>query len=238
MDWKREDPVLPAEYVHALPAEDVALPEALCEASYRTFFAGKWHLGGEGSLPTDHGFDLNVGGHHRGSPPGGFFTPYKNPYMEDGPDGESLTLRLADETAMFIEQNQSEPFFAMLSFYAVHAPADNEEVVGKYQAKASALSPRQSRFKVDRTLPVRQVQDHPVYAGMVETTDQAVGRVLDKLIIKLTESTIVIFTSDNGGVSSGDAFATSNLPGGGKGVNGKAVFEPFNSLSQGDASRF
>ena len=231
MDWKRDDPVLPAEYVHALPAEDVALPEALGEAGYRTFFAGKWHLGGEGSLPTDHGFDLNVGGHHRGSPPGGFFTPYKNPYMEDGPDGESLTLRLADETAKFIEQNQSEPFFAMLSFYAVHAPVQtSKKLWGKYQAKASALSPRQSRFKVDRTLPVRQVQDHPVYAGMVETTDQAVGRVLDKLDqCGLTESTIVIFTSDNGGVSSGDAFATSNLPlRGGKGRQWEGgIREPF-----------
>src|SRR6056297_367240 len=75
-DWKREDPLLPADYLHDLPHQDVSLAEAMKEGGYRTFFAGKWHLGGEGSLPTDHGFDINIGGHHRGSPPGGFFAPY------------------------------------------------------------------------------------------------------------------------------------------------------------------
>ncbi|MEM1070955.1 MAG: sulfatase-like hydrolase/transferase, partial [Planctomycetota bacterium] len=122
MDWKREDPLLPAEYVRALPDSDVSLAEALQQAGYKTFFAGKWHLGGEGSLPTDHGFEINVGGHHRGSPPGGFFTPYRNPQMKDGPSGESLTLRLGSETASFIRDHQDKPFFAMLSFYSVHAP--------------------------------------------------------------------------------------------------------------------
>lgn len=231
MEWNRDDPVLPAEYLHALPHEDVSLPEALREAGYRTFFAGKWHLGDEGSLPTDHGFEVNVGGHHRGSPPGGFFTPYKNPLMKDGPEGESLTLRLAEETASFIEQHQEEPFFAMLSFYAVHAPVQtSKELWQKYQKLAPPLPLGQGRFKVDRTLPVRQVQDHPVYAGMVETTDQAVGRVLDQLErCGLTDSTIVIFTSDNGGVSSGDAYATSNLPlRGGKGRQWEGgIREPF-----------
>ena len=231
MEWQRDDPVLPAEYLHALPAEDVSLPEALREAGYRTFFAGKWHLGDEGSLPTDHGFEINIGGHHRGSPPGGFFTPYKNPLMEDGPKGESLTLRLADETAKFIDQHREEPFFAMLSFYAVHAPVQtSRELWQKYQQLAPPLPVGKSRFKVDRTLPVRQVQDHPVYAGMVETTDRAVGRVLDQLEKSgLTDSTIVIFTSDNGGVSSGDAYATSNLPlRGGKGRQWEGgIREPF-----------
>ncbi len=231
MEWKREDPVLPADYRHALPSEDVSLPEALQEGGYRTFFAGKWHLGGEGSLPTDHGFEINIAGHHRGSPPGGFFPPYKNPWLEDGPAGESLTMRLAQETSKFIETHQEEPFFAMLSFYAVHAPVQtSKELWQKYREAAPVLPAGQRRFKIDRTLPVRQVQDNPVYAGMVETTDQAVGRVLDTLeSCGLKDSTIVIFTSDNGGVSSGDAYATSNLPlRGGKGRQWEGgIREPY-----------
>ncbi len=231
MDWKREDPLLPADYLHALPHDDVSLAEAMREAGYRTFFAGKWHLGGDGSLPSDHGYEINVGGHHRGSPPGGFFVPYNNPQMDDGPPGESLTLRLGRETADFIRDHRGEPFFAMLSFYAVHAPVQTtKELWSKYREAAPKLPPGTPRFKVDRTLPVRQVQDHPVYAGMVETTDNAVGSVLDALEeCGLTESTIVIFTSDNGGVSSGDAYATSNLPlRGGKGRQWEGgVREPF-----------
>lgn len=231
LDWKRDDPVLSAEYLHNLPHEDVSLAEAMREGGYRTFFAGKWHLGGEGSLPTDHGFEINVGGHHRGSPPGGFFSPFKNPQMEDGPPGQSLPLRLADETADFIRGHRDQPFFAMLSFYMVHAPVQTtKELWSKYQQLAPQLPAGATRFKVDRTLPVRQVQDHPVYAGMVETTDTAVGRVLDALDdTGLTESTIVIFTSDNGGVCSGDAYATSNLPlRGGKGRQWEGgIREPY-----------
>lgn len=231
MDWKRDDRLLPAEYLHNLPHEDVTLAEALREAGYKTFFAGKWHLGGEGSLPTDHGFEVNIGGHHRGSPPGGFFSPYKNPEMKDGPSGESLPLRLADETASFIKSHRGEPFFAMLSFYSVHAPVQTtRELWGKYQKLAPKLPAGAQRFKIDRTLPVRQVQDHPVYAGMIEATDTAVGRVISALEeTGLTDSTIVIFTSDNGGVSSGDAYATSNLPlRGGKGRQWEGgIREPY-----------
>ncbi|MGB7343285.1 MAG: sulfatase [Pirellulaceae bacterium] len=231
MDWKRDDRVLPAQYVHNLPHDDVTLPEAMREAGYKTFFAGKWHIGGEGSMPTDHGFEINQGGHHRGSPPGGYFSPYKNPVLIDGPAGESLPLRLADETVGFIESSKNKPFFAMLSFYSVHGPVQTtKELWAKYQTKASLLPTPHERFKIDRTMPVRQVQDHPLYAGMVEVTDQAVGRVMDALDASgLTESTIVIFTSDNGGVSSGDAFATSNLPlRGGKGRQWEGgIREPF-----------
>lgn len=230
-DWKRDDQLLPAEYEHNLPHRQTTIAEALQESGYTTFFAGKWHLGGEGSLPTDHGYDINVGGHHRGSPPGGFFSPYKNPKMSDGPDGESLTLRLGEETAKFIKGNRDKPFYAMLSFYSVHAPVQStRELWQKYRDSAPTLPEGTQRFKTDRTLPVRQVQDHPVYAAMVETTDAAVGKVLSALDDNdLTESTIVIFTSDNGGVSSGDAYATSNLPlRGGKGRQWEGgIREPY-----------
>lgn len=232
MNWTRNDRVLPSEYVKHLPHADVSLAEAMRAGGYKTFFAGKWHLGDEGSFPTDHGFDINKGGHHRGSPPGGYFSPFKNPVLDDGPPGESLPLRLADETVGFIKSHQDQPFFAMLSFYSVHGPVQTtKQLWSKYQQKAAnTLAPREERFRVDRTMPVRQVQDHPVYAGMVEITDTAVGRVLDALDqMGMTESTIVIFTSDNGGVSSGDAFATSNLPlRGGKGRQWEGgIREPF-----------
>lgn len=218
-DWKRPNVLLPARYVESLPTEQTTLAESLKQSGYRTFFAGKWHLGGEGSLPTDHGFDINIGGCHRGSPPGGYFAPYRNRWMKSGPDGESLTIRLGTETAAFINQQNDQPFFAMLSFYSVHGPLQTTQSLwSKYRSNAIGLA-GEKRFKVDRTLPVRQVQDNPIYAGMVESTDTAVGMVLEALEQNgLNDSTIVIFTSDNGGVSSGDCYATSNLPlRGGKG---------------------
>lgn len=231
LDWDRPNRVLPAEYVHELPAAEVTIAEALREAGYGTFFAGKWHLGGKGSWPDDHGYQVNKGGHDRGSPPGGYFAPYNNPALESGPDGESLPMRLAAETVDYINQNKDKPFFAMLSFYSVHGPVQTrKELWEKYRALAPKLPAGQQRFHIDRTLPVRHVQDHPVYAGMVETVDNAVGLVLDALHNNnLTENTIVLFTSDNGGVSSGDAYCTSNLPlRGGKGRQWEGgIREPF-----------
>lgn len=118
--WKRNTRLLPAHYSHVLPHDDVTLAETFRAAGYRTFFAGKWHMGNEGSYPEDHGFEFNVGGHERGSPPSGFFAPYKNPKMTDGPAGESLPLRLGQETAKFIDERANEPFLAYLAFYSVH----------------------------------------------------------------------------------------------------------------------
>ncbi|MEM6470406.1 MAG: sulfatase [Planctomycetota bacterium] len=231
MQWKRPNRLLPAEYVHQLPADETTIAEAFLEAGYSTFFAGKWHLGGEGSWPEDHGYQVNVGGHHRGSPPGGYFSPYSNPAMKSGPDGESLPIRLADETAAYIEANKSKPFFAMLSFYSVHGPVQTTKPLwDKYRAIASQIAWKEDRFSIDRTMPVRQVQDHPIYAGMVEIVDTAIGRVLDRLeSLGLTDNTIVVFTSDNGGVSSGDAYSTCNLPfRGGKGRQWEGgIREPF-----------
>ncbi len=230
-DWKRNTRLLPAHYLRQLPAAEITMAEAFRDSGYRTFFAGKWHLGGEGSLPTDHGFDINIGGHQAGSPPGGFFSPYKNPKLSDGPPGESLPVRLGQETADFIRAHREQPFFAFLAFYSVHAPIQtSERLWQKYQPRASSRDPVDHRFLIDRTLPVRQVQDHPVYAGMVESMDDGVGQVLDALDeLGLVDNTIVVFTSDNGGVSSGDGYATSNLPlRGGKGRQWEGgIREPF-----------
>lgn len=239
-EWKRNGRILPVDYEHQLPAEDTTLAEAFREVGYSTFFAGKWHLGDKGSWPENHGFEVNRGGHHRGSPPGGFFSPYRNPTLEDGPPGESLPLRLGQETADFIRGQNGRPFFAYLSFYSVHAPIQtSRERWQRYQRKAEAGGLAVERFLIDRTLPVRQVQDCPIYAGMVEAMDEAVGHVLTTLDnLDLTDNTIIVFTSDNGGVSSGDAYATSNLPlRGGKGRQWEGgVREPYLISGPGIAS--
>ena len=210
----RATQLLPPEYVHALPNEYTTMPEALKEAGYHTFFAGKWHIGEKGSWPEDHGFDINKGGWDVGSPRGGYFAPWENPSLESGPDGENLTMRLAKETIDFIRDNKDTSFFAFLSFYAVHGPIQcTQEKWQKYRDKAEALGIAETGFKMGHFLPIRQVQDNPVYAGLVEQMDDAVGMVLKALDeLGLAENTIVVFTSDNGGVAAGDAFATSNLP--------------------------
>ncbi len=238
--WKRNDRVLPASYSNHLPHARTTVAEALRDTGYRTFFAGKWHLGSEGSLPEDHGFSINKGGHFRGSPPGGYFSPYKNPKLEDGPAGESLPRRLAGETATFIRDNSSRPFFAFLSFYSVHGPIQTTQPLWKkYRDKALLGKPVGERFLVDRTLPVRQVQDCPIYAGMMESMDDAVGVVLAALDeVGAADNTVVVFTSDNGGVSSGDAYATSNLPlRGGKGRQWEGgIREPYYIKAPGVAN--
>lgn len=220
----RHNQLLPAAYVHRLPTEYITLPEAMKEAGYKTFFAGKWHLGSKGSWPEDHGFDINIGGWDAGSPSGGYFSPWKNPNLENRKDGENLSLRLAKETVKFLEENNprktGQPVFAYLAFYAVHGPIQtNRDKWDKYRDKAEKMGIAPTAYKMGHFLPIRQVQDNPIYGGLVETMDNAVGLVLNALEEQgLSDNTIVIFTSDNGGVSAGDSFSTSNLPlRGGKG---------------------
>ncbi len=108
--------LLPARYVDRLPLDEFTLAEALHESGYATFFAGKWHLGGKGFFPEDQGFDVNRGGIRRGGPYGGkrYFSPYGNPRLKDGPDGEHLPARLGKETVAFIHANRDKPFLAYL----------------------------------------------------------------------------------------------------------------------------
>ncbi|PIB30444.1 sulfatase [Maribacter sp. 4G9] len=230
-NYNRYDKLLPSEYKQELSNEDVTLAEAFKKAGYKTFFAGKWHLGGEGSYPEDHGFDFNVGGWDKGSPMGGYFSPWENPNLPNITEGENLSMRLAKETSDFIKKNKDSTFFAFLSFYAVHGPIQtSQEKWNYFRNKADSLGLAESGYQMERLLPFRTVHDNPVYAGLVESMDDAVGIVLKSLKeAGIEENTIVVFTSDNGGVVSGDSFSTSNLPlRGGKGYQWEGgIREPY-----------
>lgn len=226
-EWRkqgRHTKLLPPFYDTTLSHAYTTLPEAMRAAGYKTFFAGKWHLGGPGSWPENHGFDINRGGWEKGGPVGGYFSPWQNPSLENITPGENLSMRLAAETAKFLTEHNpretGQPIFAFLSFYAVHGPIQTtNQKWQKYRNKAERNGIAARGFEMGHFLPIRQVQDNPVYAGLVETLDDAVGMVLRALDEQgLAENTIVVFTSDNGGVSAGDAYSTANLPlRGGKG---------------------
>ena len=219
--WKRNTKLLPAPYTDRLALDTPTLAKAMKAAGYATFFAGKWHLGPEGWWPENQGFDINMGGNDRGGPYGGkkYFSPYGNPRLTDGPDGEHLPDRLATETAKFIEANKDRPFFAYYSFYDVHTPLmAREDLRKKYEEKRARLGLKE-KWGSEGERDVRLVQEHAVYAAMVEAMDLAVGKVLAKLDeLGLRENTLVIFSSDNGGLSTSEGWPTSNLPlRGGKG---------------------
>lgn len=214
--WTRDKPLLPAPYQAYLAPEETTLAETLQAAGYTTFYAGKWHLGEEPAYwPEEQGFATNVGGFDKGSPPS-YFSPYKNPRLSDGPEGEYLTPRLARETADFIRaQAQTDaPFLAYLAFYAVHTPLQTlDSLREKYERKREALGPVEEFAAREGDRRVRTVQNHPTYAGMVEAMDSAVGIVLRALReTGQADNTIIVFTSDNGGLSTSEGHPTSNLP--------------------------
>jgi len=222
-NYGRYTKLLPPDYNMHLDHTDTTFPEVLQENGYETFFAGKWHLGHEGSYPEDHGFNINQGGYEKGGPySGGFFSPFDNPKMTDYQNelGMSLPEKLAKETNQFMEENHDRPFLAFVSFYAVHAPIQTTKSNwSKYKEKAKQQGIDTTGFRMERRMPIRKHQDNPVYAGLIEHMDDAVGQMLDKLNdMGIAENTIVIFTSDNGGVTSGDNYSTNLDPlRGGKG---------------------
>lgn len=211
----RNRPVLPAPYLARLAASHTTLAEAFKASGYATMHAGKWHLGPKGSWPQDHGFDVNAGGCDRGGPYGGkgYFSPYNNPSLTNGPDGEHLPDRLASEVSKFITAHKDQPFFVYLPFYSVHTPLmGRPDLVEKYQAKKAKFG-LEAAYQPEPPRQNRTVQEHPIYAAMVEAMDQAVGKVLKTLDDHgLTDDTIVIFFSDNGGLSTSEGSPTSNLP--------------------------
>ncbi|WP_332732243.1 sulfatase [Flavihumibacter sp.] len=215
---------------YQLALEETTISELALLNGYKTFFAGKWHLGEEEKYwPDYHGFQTNKGGWSKGSPTGrvndstgGFFTPYANPKLSDGPKGEYLTDRLTKECLDFIDNNKQSPFFLLYSLYAVHNPLQAPKaLIEKYEAKKNKLNVQNNeRFakdeewmKYENGWRRRLVQDNPVYAAMIENMDTNIGKLLEKLIeVGIDDNTMLIFTSDNGGLSTAEGSPTVNGP--------------------------
>lgn len=178
-----------------LPLEEISLAELLKEAGYTCASIGKWHLGGKGFLPTDQGFDLNVAGYRKGSPPS-YYYPYTRETRTDiitplelNGDSLYLTDRLTSEAIQFMDDNKAEPFFLYLPFYNVHTPLEGRpDLVSKYESKL-------------RDHQHDSILRNPHFLAMTEAVDVNVGRIMNFLKIqKLDQNTVVILTSDNGGL--------------------------------------
>ena len=181
----RRHRLLMPDFLKRLPLEEVTIAEALKAAGYVTGAVGKWHLGPKGFSPENQGFDVNIGGTSAGSPAGGYFLPNRM-VLKEMKKGAYLTDRLSDEGAAFIEANKARPFFLYQSYHSVHTPIQAKaDYVTKYKAKPS---PDDKKY-------------NPTYAGMVQSLDEGVGRILAKLDeLDLTKNTLVFFMSDNGGL--------------------------------------
>jgi len=173
--------IIPTKNTLHLKDENVTMAEALKAGGYTTIHLGKWHLGED---PTTQGFDYNIGGDTTGSPAGGYFTPFKKGSMVSYDDKyPAKTHRVdifADEAAKFLKKHQDKPFFMHMAFYAVHTPLQPvPEFVGKYK-----------NSKLNAT-----------YASMVEKMDQGIGKIINELDnLGLKDNTMVLFSSDNGGI--------------------------------------
>ena len=160
-----------------LKDEVITIAEEFKKAGYRTAQLGKWHLGED---PTTQGIDINVGGNTRGAPPS-YFSPYKNPNLKDGPKGEYLTDRLTDEAITILEKFKDDPFFMYFPFYSIHTPLQGRPDLKK-------------KYKKNKEV-------HADYAAMIECLDENVGRLMAALDeLGLRENTMVLFSSDNGGI--------------------------------------
>jgi len=209
-DWlpgrpdRPDQPLIRPPMPQQLPLEEITLAEALKPLGYVTGHIGKWHLGGAGFEPEKQGFDVNIAGDHTGTPLS-YFAPFANkgrfmPGLEKAPPGEYLTDRLTTEAERFLERHRNKPFFLYLPHYAVHTPM---------RAPADLIKKYPQKMTFGR-------QSNPIYAAMLESLDASVGRILAKLDeLKLTDNTIVVFTSDNGGLATlegPNTPATCNAP--------------------------
>ncbi len=181
------------EWTMHLPLQERTFATHLRTAGYATASIGKWHLGGESFAPEKHGFDINLGGTHKGQPPS-YFSPYQISTLPDGPKGEHLTDRESAEALKFIEKNKDRPFVIYLPHHAVHTPLQaKKEVVEKYRAR---IKPGAG-------------QTNAVYAALLESVDDSIGRIMTKLDeLKIADRTVILFTGDNGGLLG----PTSNTP--------------------------
>ncbi len=224
---ERNGPLLQAEYERQLPLDEFTIGEAFQAEGYATGYIGKWHLGNGEFLPIGQGFDKTIAVNGAGQP-ATYFYPYHRdqpsvwdvPDLEDGEEGEYLTDRLTDEALGFIGGHRDEPFFLVLAHYAVHTPIQSrEESAEHYRRKVAELPPLDGQESVpesDRAF-TKVRQDHAAYAGMIESVDESIGWIMARLgELDLSENTVVVFTSDNGGLSTLEnrrtGAPTSNIP--------------------------
>ena len=208
-DWipgndPKDKPLLGPQDLDGLPHEEITIAEELKSSGYNTFYIGKWHLGSEGSYPEDHGFDINIGGFEKGSPMGGYYSPYKNPKLSDGPEGEYLTDRLTNEALGLINNRDArKPFALFLSYYNVHTPIQaNLEHVDYFKEKLSKMNDNIVRTRGEGEALTRLNQTDAEYASMVYAVDKNLGKLFKTLKDNdLYENSLIIFTSDNGGLS-------------------------------------
>ncbi len=201
--------LLPPESLANLPHSEFTVAEALKQAGYRTAHIGKWHLGTAAYYPETQGFDINIGGTFWGAP-ATFYYPFRGawsdgelryvPGLEPGKADDYLTDRLTDAALQVIGEAGDEPFFLNMSYHTVHSPIEGKpELV--------------ERFK--KTMKPGQRHQNPQYAAMVQSLDESVGRILAQLEGQgIAERTLVIFTSDNGGVvnRTRSTIPTTNAP--------------------------
>ena len=185
---KKTRKLIPIENKEEIGKDFFLIPEMLKTLGYTNGHFGKWHLGKEGNYPEQNGFDVNFGGCENGGPgKGGYTSPYNNPKIKDGPVGEYLTDRIGNEVVNFIDENQSKTFFAYVPFYSVHTP----------------IEPKLEYEKKYRKIKGNQYHNRADFAGMIQSLDENVGKILDKIKeLNLIEKTLIIFTSDNGGIRS------------------------------------
>lgn len=213
----RPHKLIPPDFAQQVPLSELTLAEAFKHAGYSTCFVGKWHLGSKPYYPAAQGFDVNIAGNDKGHPPAGYFSPYHLENLEDGPDGEYLTDRLTDQALQFLNDTSDKHFLLFLSHYAVHTPIQaKKNHIDKYNTKAKDLPPPpEPAYLTERDdIITKQVQDNPVYAAMVQSTDESIGRVTKKLeALGVSDNTAVIFMSDNGGLSTQPRKSpTANVP--------------------------
>ena len=197
---RRRGSLLPADYLHALPDGEVTVPELLRDAGYTTGVFGKWHLGPPKAIPS-HGFDA---------------AGTTNVQPGSGPPGDThYAQAIAAQAAAFIAASRDRPFFCYVPMHSVHVPLKTRpEIAAEEAARSVGVAPRLGTPAPLSVDPVtRSVQDHPIYAGMVREMDETVAAVLAAVeAAGQTDDTVVIFTSDNGGLSTAEGSPTSNLP--------------------------